>query len=90
MGTIFKVGTMYKGFTYTDVTTRTDDGRYIARVAIMALDGSRTRSQRFIDLETYPTRDAAHDRVDAVARAWIDANLDPERLGLPSRFSPLA
>jgi len=83
------MGTMYKGYTYTDVTTRNDDGRYVARVAIMALDGSRTRSQRFIDLETYASRDAAHDRVETVARAWIDANLDPERLELPSRFSPL-
>jgi len=80
---------MYKGYTYTGVTTRNDAGRYVARVAIMALDGSRTRSQRFIDLETYPSRDAAHDRVVTVARAWIDANLDPERLELPSRFSPL-
>ena len=80
----------YKGYTYTDVTTRNEDGRYVARVAIMALDGSRTRSQRFIDLEAYSSRDAAHERVEAVARAWIDANLDPERLELPSRFSPLA
>ena len=79
----------YKGYTYTDVTTRTEDGRYVARVAIMALDGSRTRSQRFIDLETYPTRDASHERVEMVARAWIDSNPDRERLDLPSRFSPL-
>ena len=83
------MGTTYKGYTYTDVTTRTDDGRYIARVAIMALDGSRTRSQRFLDLEIYATRDAAHERAEFAARAWIDANLDPERLELPSRFSPL-
>ena len=80
----------YKGYTYTDVTTRNEDGRFVARVAIMALDGSRTRSQRFLDLEAYATRDAAHERVEAVARAWIDANLDPERLELPSRFSPFA
>ena len=83
------MGTVYKGYTYTNLTAQADDGRYVARVAIMALDGSRTRSQRFLDLESYRTRDEADARARDAATAWIDANLDPERLALPSRFSTL-
>ena len=47
---------IYRGYTFADVSTPVENGRYRARVAIMALDGSRTRSQRFIDLEVFPTR----------------------------------
>jgi len=66
-----------------------DNGRYRARVAIIALDGTRTRSQRFIDLEVFPSRAEAGDRVVTVARAWIDANAGHDQLALPTNFSPL-
>lgn len=42
---------VYQGYVFTDVSTRTKDGRYQARVAIVSLDGTRTRSQCFIDLD---------------------------------------
>jgi hypothetical protein len=71
------------------VSTPTENGRYRARVAILALDGERTRSQRFIDLEVFPTRAEAGERVVKVARAWIDANADQDELALPTNFSPL-
>ena len=83
------MGTVYKGYTFTDITTRSDDGRYTARVAIMALDGSRTRSQRFVDLEVFRTKEEANARAVAGAMAWIDANQERDRLALPSTFSPL-
>jgi len=79
---------IYKGYTFADVSTPMDNGRYRARVAIMALDGTRTRSQRFIDLEVFPTRAEAGERVVTVARAWIDANAGHDELALPSNFSP--
>jgi hypothetical protein len=79
---------IYKGYTFADVSTAMDNGRYRARVAIMALDGSRTRSQRFIDLEVFPTLEEAGERVVAVARAWIDANAFDDQLALPTNFSP--
>jgi len=79
---------IYKGYTFADVSTAMENGRYRARVAIMALDGSRTRSQRFLDLEVFPTRAEAGDRVVAVARAWIDANAGSDQLALPTNFSP--
>ena len=82
--------TTYKGYILTDVTTQTDEGRYKARAAIMSLDGTRTRSQRFLDLETFRTRDEASARVLAAGRTWIDNNAGEDRLALPTHFSPLA
>jgi hypothetical protein len=58
-------------------------------VAIMALDGTRTRSQRFIDLEIFRTRSEASQRIANVARAWIDANAGGDELALPTSFSAL-
>jgi hypothetical protein len=80
---------IYRGYTFADVSTPVENGRYRARVAIMALDGSRTRSQRFIDLEVFPTLEEAGARVVAVARAWIDANEGHDQLALPTNFAPM-
>ncbi len=79
----------YKGYAFTDVSTQTEAGQYRARVAIMALDGTRTRSQRFLDLEIFRTREEASDRAIAVARAWIDENSGRDLLALPTNFAPL-
>ena len=78
----------YKGYTFADVTTPTEAGRFKARAAIMALDGGRTRSQRFLDLETFNTQAEASARVAAAAKAWIDADLGQDKLALPSGFMP--
>jgi hypothetical protein len=80
---------IYKGYTFADVSTPMENGRYRARVAILALDGTQTRSQRFIDLEVFATPEQAGERVVAVARAWIDANAGRDQLALPTNFSPL-
>lgn len=80
---------IYKGYTVDDVTTPTDDGRFRARVAIMSLDGDRTRSQRFLDLETFQTREEAYERTVRVAMAWIDELPNADPLALPTNFSPL-
>lgn len=80
---------IYKGFTFADVSTPMESGQYRARVAIMALDGTRTRSQRFLDLEIFRTKAEASERVLMVARAWIDANTGRDQLALPTNFSPL-
>lgn len=80
---------IYKGYTFADVSTPVEGGRYRARVAILALDGTRTRSQRFIDLEVFKTLEEAGERVVTVARAWIDENAGRDQLALPTNFSPL-
>ena len=78
---------VYNGFVFADVSTRTDSGHYRARVAIMSLDGTRTRSQRFIDLEVVATEAAAIERITAVAQAWIDNETGKDTLALPTDFS---
>lgn len=80
---------IYKGYTVADVTTATDDGRFRACAAIMSLDGGRIRSQRFLDLETFRTREEAHARTMQVAKDWIDALPSSDPLALPTNFSPL-
>jgi len=80
---------IYNGYTFADVSTPLENGRYRARVAIMALDGTRTRSQRFLDLEVFATRAEAGERVATVAKAWIDANAGHDQLALPTNFSAL-
>jgi hypothetical protein len=76
----------YKGYTFADMTTEDDDGRFKARAAIMSLDGSRTRFQRFLDLETFKTRHEASERVHVAAMAWIDSDIGRDRLALPTNF----
>ena len=80
---------IYKGYSFADVSTPTDDGRYRARVAIVALEGANTRSQRFLDLETFRTEAEARQRTTAAAVAWIDRAVLLEGLSLPTNFSML-
>lgn len=79
----------HKGYTLTDLTSQSDDGRFVARVAIVALGAGRTRSQRFLDLESFSSASEARNRALAAARSWIDAELANDRLALPSNFSRL-
>jgi hypothetical protein len=80
---------IYKGYTFSDISTPTDDGRYRARAVIVALDGENIRSQRFFDLETFRTEAEAHERTEGAAMAWIDRAAKPEQLSLPTNFSHL-
>ena len=79
----------YKGYAFADMTSQNDDGRFRARAAIVAIEGTRTRSLRFLDLETFKTREEASARVHAAAIAWIDADIGRDRLALPTNFSTL-
>ena len=79
----------FKGYAFTDETTKTEDGKYRARVRILGLDGGR-RSQRFIDLETFVNEADASRRATVAALSWIDAEDGQDKLGLPSSFAPLS
>ena len=50
-----------------------ENGRFQARVAITALGGGRTRSQRFLDLEDFASVEAAVARSFQAAMDWVDA-----------------
>ena len=79
----------YKGYTFLDETAVMENGYYRARVAVMTLGDGRVRSQRFIDLEQFPTEENARRRAVEAARAWIDDEHGKDRLALPTNFSPL-
>ena len=51
-----------------------DDGQYQARVAITYLGGEKTRSQHFLDLDTFTSEAAANERALQAAQLWVDAN----------------
>jgi hypothetical protein len=80
---------IYKGYTFAGASTKTEGGRYRSRVAIMALDGTRARSQRFLDLETFPTEAEANERAMTAAIAWVDADAAQDQLALPTNFAAL-
>ena len=78
----------YKGHAFDDDTARTEDGRYRARVVLVTVGNGRTRSQRFIDLETFLREDDARQRAITAARAWIDDEEANDKLALPTGFAP--
>jgi len=80
---------IYKGYTFAGVSTPTENGKYRARVVIIAVDGSSTRSQRFVDFEICRTEAEANERAMKGAMAWIDANSGPDQLALPTKFAAL-
>ena len=63
---------IYKGFTVCDLTAQMEDGRYVARAAVVGRRESRALSQRFLDFETFESEAEASARAQAGARAWID------------------
>lgn len=79
----------YKGYTVCDLTCQSGKGRWTARVAIMVSDPTRTRSQCFLDFETFASNEEAQARAEAGAVAWIDHELRSDRLALPSSFATL-
>ena len=76
----------YKGYHMACISSATDNGGFRARVAVMALDGQRTRSQRFLDMEVFPDRPQADARALAGGMEWIDAQLIREQLETPTNF----
>jgi hypothetical protein len=78
-------GQIYKGYAFTDATTKLDDGRFLARAVITKLDGQllQPQSQRFLDLEICRGEADAGRRSVAGAQAWIDAELTQDGLRLP-------
>ena len=78
---------IYKNFTVCDLTTQMEDGRYLARAAVVGRSGGRTLSQRFLDFETFDTEAKASARAQAGARVWIDEEMWDAPLALPSYYT---
>lgn len=67
---------VYRGHLLSCRPRRQDDGSYHAQVAITCVDGPRTISQRFIDLEGCPSLDDAVSVAHAAGVAWVDSEWD--------------
>jgi hypothetical protein len=65
-----------------------DGGRFQARVAVIALDGTRTRSQRFVDLEEYAGKAEADAHAIEGGKAWVDSQMQKEQLMGRTHFTP--
>jgi hypothetical protein len=68
------VRSFYRDYMLSCQPTRLDDGRYQARVVITSLGGDKTRSQRFLDLESFESEEAAIVRSRQAGMEWIDFN----------------
>lgn len=57
-------------------------GRYRARVAVMALEATQTRFQRFLDFDLFSTEAEAEAHAVEAGKAWIDANAKQDASGM--------
>ena len=80
---------IYRSYCLASITTPSDDGRYRARVVIIALGDERTRSQRFLDLETFSSVAEAEDRAIAGGKEWVDKQLMQDQFQVPTDFAAL-
>ena len=72
--TAVETRTFYCGYMLSCEPMPLDDGRFEARVVVTSLSEDKTRSQRFLDLETFASKEAAIERARCVGMEWIDAN----------------
>lgn len=70
--------TYYRDYLLGCQPMRLENGGFQARVVITSLGGSKTRSQRFLDLENFQSEAAAVERAHQAGMHWIDLN-DPKR-----------
>jgi hypothetical protein len=84
-----KSRSLYRGYHVTSTTSQAEEGRFRARVAVMVLSGDRTRSQHFLDFETFATEAEADARALAGAKDWIDEQFRHDSLRSPSNFASL-
>jgi hypothetical protein len=81
---------IYKGYTFADVSTPMENGRYRARVAIMALDGTRNAIAAVHRPRGLPH---PHGGRRARRRGGAGRGSTPttgtDELALPTNFSPL-
>jgi hypothetical protein len=66
---------LYKEFLLSCAPMEVGDGHFQARVAVAYIGGSKTRSQRFIDLDFVGTQDEAVTVAQEAGVAWIDKTL---------------
>ena len=81
--------TLHRGYYLSAAATAEPDGSYRARVAIISLDGSRTRSQRFLDFGVHESAAAADLHAIDSGKEWIDAQIRAESYHVNTDVTPL-
>ncbi len=66
--------TFYRDYLLGCQPMQLENGRFQARVVITSLGGTKTRSQRFLDLESFDSEAAAIERAHQAGMHWIDIN----------------
>ena len=81
--------TFHRGYYLSAAATAEPDGSWRARVAIISLDGSRTRSQRFLDFGVHDSATAADAHAIESGKEWIDGQIRAEGFHAGTDVTPL-
>jgi hypothetical protein len=79
----------YKHYLLRAVSTLEFGGTYRSRAALIAVKDGRPRSQRFIDFESYSSREVADGRAIEGGKYWIEDQLRIARAAFPIDFDTL-
>jgi hypothetical protein len=80
---------LYRDYHIVAMSTATEGGRFQSRAAVVALGGSRTNSQRFLDFDVFASETKADDFAVEEAMAWVDAQLRVPQGRTPTNFAAL-
>jgi len=64
----------YRDYMLSCQPMQLDNGRYQARVAITSMHPNKTCAQRFLDLESFDSREDAVERSRQAGMDWVNAN----------------
>jgi hypothetical protein len=81
--------TFHRGYYLSAAATSEPEGGWRARVAIISLDGDRTRSQRFLDFGVHDCAVAANAHAIASGKEWLDAQIRAEVVHGNTDVTPL-
>jgi hypothetical protein len=79
----------YRDYRLTAVSTLDLDGKYRSRVALTVARPGRPLSQRFIDFESFVTKEAADERAITAGKLWIDDQYRIASTAFPTEFDTL-
>jgi hypothetical protein len=80
---------LHAGYYLSSMSNPADGGGFQSRVAVMVLSAEKTRSQRFLDFECYPTQAQANRRAIEGGKEWVDAQVSREMFREPTNLAAL-
>jgi hypothetical protein len=80
---------LYRDYHIVAMSTAIEGGRFQSRAAVIALGGSRTNSQRFLDFDVFTSEAKADDFAIEEAKEWVDSQLRVPPGRTPTNFAVL-